>query len=142
MNEQRVDSKSRSRSTTFGLTAIPDSHKPKQTGYGDMDQRQIFLRDILTVVFKRKALIVLFVIVVFGVVVVGNYAWPPTYESAAKVRLMRGREVSQTDPTVTRSSAGVTMVQMTPEDVNSEIELIYSDDVLKQSFRNAVSIKV
>ncbi|MBI4557565.1 MAG: hypothetical protein HY706_08280 [Candidatus Hydrogenedentes bacterium] len=97
-----------------------------------MDQRQIFLRDILTILFKRKALILLFTVGVVGVVFVGNYAWPPTYESSAKVRLMRGREVSQPEPTVMRSAASIAMVQMTPEDVNSEIELIYSQDVLEQ----------
>jgi uncharacterized protein involved in exopolysaccharide biosynthesis len=96
-----------------------------------MDQRQIFLRDVLSVVFKRKFLIVFFLIAVFAVVFVGNYAWPPSYESTAKVRLMRGRETSQTNSTVLRTPGeSVSMVQMTPEDLNSEIELIYSADVL------------
>lgn len=95
-----------------------------------MDQRQLFLRDVLAVLFKRMVLIVLFALIVFAVVFAGNYVWPPTYESAAKVRLMEGREQLVADPTVTRSAAEMTMVQMSIEDVNSEIELIYSDDVL------------
>lgn len=45
-----------------------------------MDQRQIFLRDILTTLFKRKLFIILFVVAVFALVFVGNYIWPPTYE--------------------------------------------------------------
>jgi uncharacterized protein involved in exopolysaccharide biosynthesis/Mrp family chromosome partitioning ATPase len=97
-----------------------------------MEQRQFFLRDILSVIFKHKTLITLFPIVVFGVVFVGNYVWPPTYESEARVRLMRGREVSQADTTVTQASESITMVQMGIEDVNSEIELLHSDDLLRR----------
>lgn len=97
-----------------------------------MEQRQFFLRDILSVIFKHKTLIIAFPIVVFIVVFVGNYIWPPTYESEARVRLMRGREVSQADTTVTQASESITMVQMGIEDVNSEIELLHSDDLLER----------
>ncbi|MBI2434565.1 MAG: hypothetical protein HYV26_17050, partial [Candidatus Hydrogenedentes bacterium] len=95
-----------------------------------MDQRQFFLRDILTVIFKHLTLLVLLPAIVLVVVFLGNYIWPPTYESTAKVRLMRGREVSQTDPTVTQASQGVTMIQMSIEDINSEVELLHSQNVL------------
>ena len=95
-----------------------------------MKQRQIYLRDVLTILFKRKFLIVTFAILVFAVVCVGNYVWPPTYESSARLRLTRGREVYQTDASVTRSMEGVAMVQMSAQDVNSEIDLITSNDVL------------
>ena len=50
-----------------------------------MDTRQIFLRDILTVLFKRKALILLFIVVVVVGVYICNMIWPQTYESMAKV---------------------------------------------------------
>ena len=95
-----------------------------------MDQRQFFLRDILTVIFKHLTLLIVLPLVILAVVFVGNYVWPPTFESEAKVRLMRGREVSQTDPTVTQTQQGVTMIQMGIEDINSEVELIHSRDVL------------
>jgi len=95
-----------------------------------MDQRQIFLRDVLTVLFKRKMFILVFIAAVFGVVLLGNYVWPPTYESVAKVRLIRGRTTSQPDPTVVHSDAGMLMVQLSREDVYSEIDLIYANDVL------------
>ncbi|HOF40696.1 MAG TPA: exopolysaccharide transport family protein [Candidatus Hydrogenedentes bacterium] len=95
-----------------------------------MDQRQLFLRDVLTVLFKRKAFILVFLILVFGVVLVGNYLWPPAYESIAKVRLIRGRTTSQPDPTVVHSEAGMLMMQLSREDVYSEIDLIYANDVL------------
>ena len=96
-----------------------------------MDQRQIFLRDVLTVLFKHKLFIVAFIAVVTGVVLVGNYVWPPTYESVAKVRLIRGRTTSQPDPTVVQTEAAMLMVQLSREDVHSEIDLIYANDVLQ-----------
>lgn len=95
-----------------------------------MEQRQVFLRDILTVLFKRKFLIVSFAVLVFAVVFVGNYAWPPKYESVATVRIMQSREVGQNDPTLSRT-AWAALPRITPEDVNSEIELVYSNTVLE-----------
>jgi len=96
-----------------------------------MDKRQIFLRDILTVLFKRKALILLFLVVVVVGVYVCNIIWPQTYESTAKVQMLRGRETLQTATPLT-DSATTPMISMTEEDLNSEIQMIYSDDVLKE----------
>lgn len=95
-----------------------------------MDQRQLFLRDVLTVLFKRKGLIVLFIVFVLAGVYVGNLVWPPTYESVAKVQLLRGRETLQPTMPLT-DSASTPLLSMMEEDVNSEIQLIYSDDVLR-----------
>ena len=96
-----------------------------------MDQRQFFLRDILTVLFKYKSIIMLLPILVFLAVFLGNSVWPPTYESSTKVRLVRGREVSQADTTVTRGAPNVNTVTMGIEDINSEIELIRSHDLIR-----------
>ena len=100
-----------------------------------MDQRQLFLRDVLTVLFKRMFLIAFFALVVFVVVFAGNYVWPPTYESVARVRLIEGREQLMAPATVTRSAVDVTTAQLTVEDVHSEIEIIYGDDVLEAVVR-------
>lgn len=97
-----------------------------------MDQRQLFLRDILTVVFKRFYLIVAFTALVFLVVYIGNFAWPVTYESTASIRLTQGREVSSTEPTVMRSSNGLVTMQLSRQDLNSEIDFIQSNDVLRE----------
>jgi succinoglycan biosynthesis transport protein ExoP len=94
-----------------------------------MEQRQFYLRDILTVVFKHKSLIVWLPLFIIAVTFIGGYIWPPSYESEAKIRLTRGREVSQTDPTVIGGS-GMNMIQLGPADINSEIELIHSHDLL------------
>jgi len=94
-----------------------------------MEQRQFYLRDILTVIFKHKKLIMLLPLIIIGVTFVGGYVWPPSFESEAALRLTRGREVSQTDPTVMGGNA-MNMIQLGPADINSEIELIHSHDLL------------
>ncbi len=96
-----------------------------------MDQRQLFLRDVLTVLFKRKVFIVLFAVLVIAGVLVGNTIWPPTYESSAKLQMLRGRETLQPATPLT-DSASTPLISMTKEDVNSEIEMILSDDVLRE----------
>ena len=93
-----------------------------------MDQRQFFLRDVLNVIFKHLRLLLFFPVAVVLVVIVGSYIWPPTYESTAKVKVTRGREIAQTDPTVTGGS--MMLSQLSSEDVNSEIEMMHSEDVL------------
>ena len=100
-----------------------------------MDQRQLFLRDVLTTLFKRKGLIVFFALLVVALVFVGNTVLPPTYESSAQIMLLRGRETLSTPATATLSEApaGLPMVQMTEADVLSEIQLIYSNDVLRKA---------
>lgn len=101
-----------------------------------MDTRQIFLRDILTVLFKRKALILLFIVVVVAGVYVCNLIWPQTYESVAKIQLLRGRETLQPATPLT-DSATTPVISMTEEDLNSEIQMIYSDDVLREVVKEA-----
>lgn len=94
-----------------------------------MEQRQFYLRDVLTVVFKHKNLIVLLPLFIILVTFIGGYVWPPSFISESKIRLTRGREVSQTDPTVMGGSA-MNMITLGAADVNSEIELIHSHDLL------------
>ncbi len=93
-------------------------------------QRELFLRDVLTVLFKRKSLIVIFAVLVFGIVFGLNYVLPPTYESSTRVRIIEGRETISTPAHVMRSEASMVTTKMTVEDVNSEIELLYGEDVL------------
>lgn len=97
-----------------------------------MDQRQIFVRDVLTVLFKRKGFILGFLVLVVALVFVGNYVWPPTYESMAQVQVTRGREVLDVDPSVVQLGAtSYPMMQLGNADVNTVVNLVYSNDVLK-----------
>ena len=95
-----------------------------------MEQRQLFLRDVLTVLFKRKFLIAVFAVVVIVAVFVGNQLWPATYEATAELRILRGRETSQLQPSAVQMSGSATLVQMGREDINSEVEVMLSNDVL------------
>lgn len=97
-----------------------------------MEQRQVFLRDILTVIFKRLFFIIGFVLLVFVLVFVGNYLWPPTYESMAKVQITKGRETVAADPSVLDAPTGAPASQLRIEDVNTTIDLVYSNDVLRK----------
>ncbi len=99
-----------------------------------MDQRQLFLRDVLTTLFKRKGLIIFFALLVVALVFVGNIVLPPTYESTAQIMLLRGRETLSSPATANLSEtpSALPMVQMTEADVLSEIQLIYSNDVLRK----------
>jgi len=101
-----------------------------------MDQRQFYLRDILTVIFKHLKLIIFLPVIVLVVVVMLSWLWPATYESEAKVRLMRGRETAQSGPFVTENSSTVTMTELSMEDVNSEIEILHSDRLLLAVVKN------
>lgn len=95
-----------------------------------MEQRQFYLRDVLTVIFKHKSLLVWLPLFIILVTFIGGYVWPPSFISEAKLRLTRGREVSQADPTVMGGGNGTNMIQFGPADINSEIELIHSHDLL------------
>jgi len=95
-----------------------------------MEQRQFYLRDTLTVLFKHKQLLLLLPLFIVLVTFVGGYVWPPSFESEAKLRLTRGREVSQADPTVIGGNS-LNMITMGVEDINSEIELIQNHDLLR-----------
>ena len=98
-----------------------------------MDQRQFFLRDILTVVFKRRGLIITVGLLVVAVTLVFGYMWPPSFESEASVQISHGREVSQADTTVMGSETSMSMIQMSVEDLNSEIEILLSEDVMRNT---------
>jgi uncharacterized protein involved in exopolysaccharide biosynthesis len=95
-----------------------------------MEQRQLFLRDVLTVLFKRKVLIVGVALVVIVLVFVGNMIWPETYESSAKIQVLPGIETMAQPTVVAEKSTQV--VNVTEDNVNSEIEILNSDDVLRE----------
>ncbi len=100
-----------------------------------MDHRQLFLRDVITTLFKRKGLIFFFAILVLVLVFLGNTVLPPTYESTAQIMVLRGRETLSSPATanLSESPSALPMVQMNEADVLSEIQLMYSNDVLREA---------
>lgn len=87
-------------------------------------------RDILSVVFRqRKAMLIAFALVIVGAAVSG--LWVPKYQTEMKILVRRQRS----DEIVTASSNAPSQLfndQITEEELNSEVELLNSDDLLRQ----------
>ncbi len=88
------------------------------------------LRDALTVIFRHHRLILASFVAVFAGVVLGTCMLPKQYESRMKILVKRERA----DPVVSAdaSSQSVVMRDVTQEDLNSEVELIRSHDLLEK----------
>ena len=92
------------------------------------------LRDLLAVVFRQRRLALFsFVTVFFAIVVYGLIA--PPYQSEMKVLVRRGR----VDPVVTStpSQAEFEREGVTEEEMNSEVELLHDDEILRTVVRRA-----
>jgi polysaccharide biosynthesis protein PslE len=90
-------------------------------------------RDLLAVLFRQPWLVLIsFVLTFLAVVTYGLVA--PTYESEMKVLLRRGR----VDPVVTPigSQAEFEREGVTEEEVNSEVELLQDDEILRTVIQN------
>jgi uncharacterized protein involved in exopolysaccharide biosynthesis len=88
------------------------------------------LRDIVAVLFRqRSAILTTFLLVVFAVVVSG--VWVPKYAAQMKVLVQRQRS----DAMITSTANAPTQFagnQVSEEDLNSEVELLNSDDLLRK----------
>ena len=87
------------------------------------------LRDMLVVIFRHRTLIAAAFLAIFVGVVVGTWLLPKQYEAQMKILVKRERA----DPIMTpdRSSQSLVLRDITPEDMNSEVELIKSRDLLE-----------
>src|SRR5579863_201842 len=92
------------------------------------------LRDLLAVVFRQRRLALFsFVAVFFAIVLYGLIA--PPYRAEMKVLIGRGR----VDPVVTAtpSQAEFEREGVTEEELNSEVELLQDDEILRAVVRKA-----
>src|SRR5580658_1955977 len=92
------------------------------------------LRDLLSVIFRQRRLaLISFVAIFFAVVLYGLIA--PPYESEMKVLVRRGR----VDPVVTStpSQAEFEREAVTEEELNSEVELLHDDEILRTVVRRS-----
>ena len=87
-------------------------------------------RDIVAVLFRQRwAMLTAFVVVVIAVVVSG--VWVPKYEAKMKILVQRQRS----DTMITSSAnapAQFSGDQVSEEDLNSEVELLNSEDLLRK----------
>jgi uncharacterized protein involved in exopolysaccharide biosynthesis len=95
---------------------------------GDRQHFSITLRDVVAVLFRqRRVVLVSFVLILVAVVFSGGLK--PKYQAEMKLLVRRGR----VDPVVTSSStAQVVKEEVTESELNSEIELLNSQDLLRK----------
>jgi uncharacterized protein involved in exopolysaccharide biosynthesis len=90
----------------------------------------ISVKDVVAIGFRHKrSMLVCFLAVFFGAVLVG-ILMPTTYQAHSKLLVKRER----VDPIVSPGQSAPVMVkdEVTEEELNSEVELLESDDVLRQ----------
>ena len=92
------------------------------------------LRDVVAVVFRQRRLVLISFAFVFLAVVLYGVIAPP-YQSEMKVLVRRGR----VDPVVTStpSQAEFEREAVTEEELNSEVELLHDDEILRTVVRQA-----
>lgn len=91
------------------------------------------LRDVLFVLFRRKRLILGFFATVVGVVTVGSFLIPPTYEATALILVNRARA----DVPVAPSDDSYPVIeQVTEEALNTEIQILASRTVIEGALKS------
>lgn len=105
--------------------------RPENTELSSFDRNPMpTLRDLLSVLFRQRWVMVLtFGVVILAVAVSG--VWLPKYEAHLKILVRHPR----TEPTATpwaNSPAMFSDNQVTEEDLNSEVELLNSADLLRK----------
>ncbi len=88
------------------------------------------LRDIVSVLFRQRwPMLVSFVFVVIALAVSG--VWIPKYEAQMKILALRQRSDEMVTPAA-NAPAQFSSDQVSEEDLNSEVELLNSDDLLRK----------
>jgi uncharacterized protein involved in exopolysaccharide biosynthesis len=88
------------------------------------------LRDIIAVLFRRRwPMLAAFVLVVIAVAVSG--VWIPKYEAQMKILALRQRSDAMVTPSA-NAPGQFSNDQVSEEDLNSEVELLNSNDILRK----------
>ena len=88
------------------------------------------LRDVFAVLFRQRwAMLIAFVLVVVAVAVSG--VWIPKYEAQMKILALRNRSDAMVTPSA-NAPVQFSNDQVSEEDLNSEVELLNSDDLLRK----------
>jgi uncharacterized protein involved in exopolysaccharide biosynthesis len=92
------------------------------------------MRDLLAIIFRQRRLALISFLAVFLAVVLYGVLAPP-YRSEMKVLVRKGR----LDPVVTStpSQAEFAREEVTEEDLNSEVELLHDDEILRAVVQNS-----
>jgi uncharacterized protein involved in exopolysaccharide biosynthesis len=91
------------------------------------------LRDFLAVIFRHRGLIIASFLAIFLGIILGTWMLPKQYEAGMKILVKRER----VDPVVSpESNAQLIMQDVSLEDINSEVELLKSRDLLENVVRS------
>lgn len=88
------------------------------------------LRDLAAVLFRQRwPMLTAFALIVFAVAISG--IWIPKYEAQMKILVLRQRSDSMVTPSA-NAPTQFSNDQVSEEDLNSEVELLNSDDLLRK----------
>ena len=88
------------------------------------------VRDFLTVVFKRKRLILSFFLTTVVVTALGTFLSSPTYEATASILV---KKASAEVPLVPKESSQLIISQVSEEDLNSEMTILKSRQAIEDT---------
>jgi uncharacterized protein involved in exopolysaccharide biosynthesis len=92
------------------------------------DEGPFSLRDLLTIVFKRRRLILSFFLATVVITTLATFLLPPTYEATAAILV---KKASAEVPLVAKESSQLIISQVTEEDLNSEMTILKSRQAIE-----------
>lgn len=95
-------------------------------------ETQDYLREFITVLFIQKKVIVFVALCVITVTLIVAFLWPPVYVSEAKV-LVKHKKIIKEPQMLERVRWSPS--RLTPSDVNSEMELVTSINVIEDTVK-------
>ncbi len=86
-------------------------------------------------IFRRRALALRVGLIVFGVIAAGSLLWAPTYESVSEILVQSNRAQLLVSPGLKEDAANqaTQTVPVGEQDLNSEVELLTSPLIIKQT---------
>jgi uncharacterized protein involved in exopolysaccharide biosynthesis len=94
------------------------------------EDEEYSVRDFLTVVFKRKRLILSFFLTTVIVTTLATFLLPPTYEATASILV---KKASAEVPLVPKESSQLIISQVSEEDLNSEMTILKSRQAIEET---------
>jgi uncharacterized protein involved in exopolysaccharide biosynthesis len=94
------------------------------------DEGSSSIRDFLTIVFKRRRLILTFFLTALGVTALVTFLSPPTYEAKAAILV---KKASAEMPLVPTESSQLIISQVSEEDLNSEMTILKSRQAIEDT---------
>lgn len=94
----------------------------------------------IEMVLRRRRIAIRAGAVVFGLIVLGTFLWPPVYESSAKILVQDNRAQYLVSSALkdgnTPQNAAIIANPVSEEDLNSEVELLTSTHLIEQAIAN------